>query len=122
LTLPGDFLVRLTALTIACLIAAGSAWAAATSDNLPKTDPTAANLTRPEIQTRAYDACLITQAKLLRTTQDALQSPCGCYAKRTVSKMNKTEVANFRATGYFDDSTRAKALEALDRCGLIRPI
>ena len=114
--------MRLTALTSACLLAAGAAWAAASSDSLPKTDPTAANLSKPEIQTRAYDACLITQAKLLRTTQDALRPPCNCYAKRTVSKMSKTEVANFRATGWFDDSTRGKALEALDRCGLVRPI
>ena len=114
--------MRLTALTSVFLSAAGAAWAAASSDYLPKTDPTAANLTKPEIQTRAYDACLITQAKLLRTTQDALRPSCDCYAKRTVSKMGKTEVANFRATGYFDDSTRVKALEALDRCGLVRPI
>ena len=114
--------MRLTVLTIAGILAASAAWAAATSDNLPKPDPTAADLTKPEIQTRAYDACLITQAKLLRTTQDALRPPCNCYAKRTVSKMNKTEVANFRATGWFDDTTREKALEALDRCGLTRPI
>ncbi len=114
--------MRLTALTIACLLAAGPAWAAASSNSVPTPDPTAANLTKPEIETRAFDACLITQAKLLRTAQDALRTPCGCYAKRTVSKMNKTEVANFRATGWFDDVTRAKALEALDRCGLIRPI
>jgi hypothetical protein len=80
------------------------ALAAASFNALPQNDPTAANLTKPQIQKRAYDACLITQARVMSTT------------------MGNDEVAAFRATGYFSDATRVKALGFVDSCKLKRPI
>ena len=35
--------------------------------------------------------------------------------------MSKEELDAFRATGYFNDSARQKALQALDTCKLPRP-
>jgi hypothetical protein len=98
------------------------ALAAASFNELPQNDPTAANLTKPQIQKRAYDACLITQARVMSTTQAELRGPCNCYARGTIRAMGNDEVAAFRATGYFSDATRVKALGFVDSCKLKRPI
>ncbi len=105
-------------LAIAAILSTSAAFAAALP---PPPDPTAANLTPAQIQTRAQDACLITQAKLMNVTREDVRGPCACYAQRTVRSMSKTELANFRATGYFDDATRQKALGFIDQCKLKRP-
>jgi len=89
---------------------------------LPPPDPTAAKLSPSQIGRRAYDACLITQARLQSLTREEVRGPCRCYADKTVAGMTRTEIAAFRETGYFDDSARAKALLALDECKLKRPI
>lgn len=99
-----------------------SAYAGASQESLPPTDPTAANLTPYEISLRAFDACLITQSRLLETTRENVHSPCSCYAKGTIKAMNKQELDDFRATGYFNDTTREKALGFLDKCKLKRPL
>lgn len=105
----------------ALMMSASGALAGASSSALPPPDPTAAKLSNYEIQLRAFDACLITQSRLQGKTREAVHTPCSCYAKGTVNAMNKTELANFRATGYFDDATREKALGFVDRCKLQRP-
>lgn len=97
------------------------AHAASSSAPLPPPDPTARNLTPYMIQLRAFDACLYNQARLLKTTREAVHSPCSCYAKGTVNSMTKDEIQAFRETGYFNDSARAKGLEFIDRCKLKRP-
>ncbi|SDR53376.1 hypothetical protein SAMN05519103_04708 [Rhizobiales bacterium GAS113] len=99
-----------------------AALAGASSQNLPPpTDPSAKNLTPYMISLRAFDACLITQSRLQGTTREAVHTPCSCYAKLTVKNMSKEELDAFRDTGYFNDTARQKALEALDTCKLPRP-
>jgi len=100
----------------------GFALAGASSRNIPPPiDPTAKNLTPYMISLRAFDACLIVQSRLQGMTREAVHSPCSCYAKLTIKNMTKEEFDAFRATGYFDESARQKALEALDACKLPRP-
>ncbi|MBV9520662.1 MAG: hypothetical protein JO068_21375 [Hyphomicrobiales bacterium] len=98
-----------------------AALAGASSRNLPPPDSTAKNLTPYMISLRAFDACLITQSRLQGTTREAVHTPCSCYAKLTVKNMSKDELDAFRETGYFNDSARQKALDALDSCKLPRP-
>jgi hypothetical protein len=100
---------------------AGPALAGASTQSLPPTDPTAKNLTPYMISLRAFDACLIVQSRLQGTTREAVHTPCSCYAKLTVKNMSKEELDAFRDTGYFNDSARQKALQALDTCKLPRP-
>lgn len=100
----------------------GSVLAGASSQNIPPpTDPTAKDLTPYMISLRAFDACLIVQSRLQNTTREAVHTPCSCYAKLTIKNMSKEELDAFRATGYFNDSARQKALAALDSCKLPRP-
>ena len=103
------------------ILASVSAYAASSSTALPPPDPTAKNLTPYMIQLRAFDACLITQSRLMNTTREAVHSPCSCYAKGTVSSMTKDELQAFRDTGYFNDSAREKGLRFVDQCKLVRP-
>jgi hypothetical protein len=97
------------------------ALAGASSQALPPSDPTAKDLTPYMISLRAFDACLIVQSRLQSTTREAVHTPCSCYAKLTVKTMSTEELDAFRATGYFNDSARQKALQALDTCKLPRP-
>jgi hypothetical protein len=100
---------------------AGAAFAGATTAPLPPPDPTAANLTPAQIQERALQGCLATQSRLQGLTPEEVRQPCQCYARGTIRTMNKDDLAFFRATGYFSDATRARALEQIDRCKLQRP-
>ena len=106
-----------------CLVAFAPAMAlaGASSQDLPPPDPTAKDLTPYMISLRAFDACLIVQSRLQGTTREAVHTPCSCYAKLTVKNMSKEELDAFRDTGYFNDSARQKALQALDTCKLPRP-
>lgn len=103
------------------LMSAQAAMAAGSTSALPPPDPTAKNLTRYMIQLRAFDACLITQSRLMNTTREAVHTPCSCYAKGTVNAMTKDEIQAFRDTGYFNDSAREKGYDFIDRCKLKRP-
>ncbi|WP_353182765.1 hypothetical protein [Bosea sp. (in: a-proteobacteria)] len=98
-----------------------SAYAASSSTALPPPDPTAKNLSPYMIKLRAFDACLVTQSRLLGTTREAVHSPCSCYANGTVDSMSKDEIQAFRDTGYFNDSAREKGLRFIDKCKLKRP-
>lgn len=104
------------------VLAGVSAYAASGTSALPPPDPTAKNLTPYMIQLRAFDACLHTQSQLLKTTREAVHTPCSCYAKGTVTAMTKDEIQAFRDTGYFNDSAREKGLGFIDQCKLKRPI
>jgi hypothetical protein len=106
---------------LSLLVSAGAALAAGSTSALPPPDPTAKNLTPYMIQLRAFDACLITQSRLMNTTREAVHTPCSCYAKGTVNAMTKDELQAFRDTGYFNDSAREKGYEFIDRCKLKRP-
>jgi hypothetical protein len=122
----GNPIVKRPALFCACIIALSlapaAALAGASTQNLPPpVDPEAKDLTPYMISLRAFDACLIVQSRLQNTTREAMHTPCSCYAKLTVKNMSKGELDAFRATGYFNESTRQKALAALDTCKLPRP-
>lgn len=106
---------------LSLLMSAGVAMAAGSTSALPPPDPTAKNLTPYMIQLRAFDACLITQSRLMSTTREAVHTPCSCYAKGTVNAMTKDELQAFRDTGYFNDSAREKGYDFIDRCKLKRP-
>jgi len=111
----------LLAAGLSWLAAAGGAMAAGSTSALPPPDPTAKNLTPYMIQLRAFDACLVTQSRLMNTTREAVHTPCSCYAKGTVNAMTKDELQAFRDTGYFNDTARDKGYEFIDRCKLKRP-
>jgi hypothetical protein len=96
---------------------------AAGSAPLPPPDPTAKNLSPSQIQQRALNACVRTQGPLMTGVGPSeLRNRCSCYARGTVRGMSKAEIQDFRDTGYFNDTTRAKALAQIDKCGLRRPI
>ena len=105
------------------LFAAAPAFAAGSSvaTSPPPPDPSAAKLTPYMIRLRAFDACMVQQSALQKKTKEAVHSPCSCYANKTVDSMSKDELDAFRATGYFNDVTRAKAVQYLDECKLVRP-
>ncbi|MGL4728178.1 MAG: hypothetical protein ACRCWO_05440 [Bosea sp. (in: a-proteobacteria)] len=96
---------------------------AAGSAPLPPPDPTAKNLSPAQIQQRALNACVRTQGPLLTGVGPSdIRNRCSCYARGTVRAMSRPEIQAFRDTGYFNDTTRAKALAQIDSCGLRRPI
>lgn len=84
-------------------------------------DPALRTASKSNLTGRVRYACLVTQSRLQKVPEDSLQSPCGCYAERTLGALDKSEIASYRATGYFNDSAKAKALGALDSCKLPRP-
>jgi hypothetical protein len=116
--------VFLSAFTFLALCLSHAAFAGASTEALPTPpyDPRTATMSNYEISLKAFDACLITQSRLLQTTREAVHTPCSCYAKGTVAAMSKAELADFRATGYFNDETREKGLKFLDTCKLKRPL
>lgn len=107
---------------IALALSPGGAFAAAGPAPLPQPDPKTKNMSRYQIQLRAFDACLISQSRLQQTTREAVHSACSCYATGTVKAMNAADIQAFRDTSVFNDATRAKAIEQIDRCKLVRPI
>ncbi len=114
--------VKALSIGLLCLVVSGTAgWAAGSTTSLPAPDPTARNVTRAQIQQRAYDACLITMARTMSRPAETLREPCQCYARGTVRAMTPDEITAFRATGYFNDSAREKAFGFVDRCRLQRP-
>lgn len=115
--------MRLVAKTVfAWMAMTGLAVAAAGPAPLPPPDPTAKNLSRPQIQQRALNACLRTQSALQGVGEALLREACTCYARGTVRAMSRSDVQAFRDTGYFNDGTREKALGFIDSCKLKRPI
>jgi hypothetical protein len=116
--------MRLTKLVIVGLLAfvPAAAFAAAGTAPLPQPDPRTKNMSRYQIQLRAFDACLISQSRLQQTTREAVHTPCSCYATGTVKAMTNVEVQAFRDTSVFNDATREKALQQIDRCKLVRPV
>lgn len=114
---PLSFLIAglLAVLPVAAFAAAGPA-------PLPQPDPATKSMSRSQIQARAFDACLISQSRLQQTTREAVRAPCNCYASGTVRAMNAADIQAFRDTSVFNDATRERALQQIDRCKLVRPI
>lgn len=84
-------------------------------------DPALKTASTGNLTGRVRHACAVTQARLQSVPEASLARPCGCYAKQTLSSLDTAEIESYRATGYFNDSARAKALSALDSCKLPRP-
>lgn len=116
--------MRRSALVLASLMALSPTlvFAAAGPAPLPQPDPKTKNMSRYQIQLRAFDACLISQSRLQQTTREAVHSACSCYAANTVKAMTNAEIQAFRDTSVFNDATREKALQQIDRCKLVRPV
>ena len=113
---------RSIAATFALLLSAGAALAGASS--VPtnyQPDPALKSASRTELESRIRKACTVIQARQQKVSEASVNSPCGCYATRTFSSLDATEVQAYRDTGVFNDSARAKALSALDTCKLPRP-
>ena len=109
----------------AVMLAATAAAALAAGSSAPfdyKPDPAMKTESRAKLQERVRRACNVTQAKLQGVSEAAVSRSCGCYALRTLNALDRGELEAYRNTGYFNDSARAKALSALDACGLRRPV
>jgi hypothetical protein len=113
-----------TAAAFILLALSGQALAGASSANFatPAPDPDTKSMSRAQVRDYAAKGCQISQAKLMSTAPEELRSPCNCYAGKTVNGMTTAELQFFRDKSYFDDTTRAKALAAIDACKLKRPI
>lgn len=98
-----------------------AALAGASSSNVPQPDEAVKTMNRAGIQDRAFKGCVAQQTKMAAVPAELIDRGCSCYAGRTVQRMSNREVEAFRATGYFNDETRERALKALDACGLKRP-
>lgn len=109
----------------ACMYAfmAGAAMAAASQApiNPPPVDPALKKATPYVISLKVFDQCRLVQSRLMGTTQEAVHTPCSCYAKTTVAQMGRDDLNFFRNNGYFNDATRERALKNLDACKLKRP-
>ncbi len=73
------------------------------------------------IRTHATEGCMAVQGEMEGVPRDLMRDRCSCYARRTVARMTEEEIASYRLTGLFDETTRNKAFESLDACGLRRP-
>ena len=98
-----------------------AALAGASSSNVPQPDEAVKTMNRAGIQDRAFKGCVAQQTKMAAVPVELIDRGCSCYAGRTVQRMSNKEVDAFRQTGFFNDETRARALKALDTCGLKRP-
>ena len=85
-------------------------------------DPTLKSASVGNLNHRISHACVITQSRLQKVSGGSVEQACSCYADQTLASLDKGEVQSYRATGYFNDSARAKALTALDSCKLPRPV
>ena len=105
----------------ALLLAGAPALASSGTASPAGIDPKLATATPYYISLKIFDQCLYLQSRLNRTTQEAVHSPCSCYAKRTVQLMDPPELDFFRANAFLNETARAKALDSLDTCKLKRP-
>ncbi len=115
----GRLLVAVGLLSALAACNAGSRQTASLEGYTP--DPALKTASVSNLKSRVSYACVITQSKLQKAPEASVEQPCGCYADRTLKTLNKDEVQSYRATGYFNDSAKAKALDALDSCKLPRP-
>ena len=110
-------------LTLLCLVAAApAAFAAGSSTPTNYTpDPALRRAAPAELEARIRRACTVTQARQQNVGETALGRPCGCYARQTMRSLDAGEVQAYRETGLFNDTARAKAVAALQGCGLPAP-
>lgn len=116
---------RLRTLLAAGILALGGTAALAMGSSQPfeqyQPDPALRTVPKSNLESRVRRACAVIQARMGNASEASLQRPCGCYARQTMRSLDEAEIEAYRATGYFNDSARAKALAALDSCKLPRP-
>ncbi|MDJ1157159.1 hypothetical protein QNA08_02760 [Chelatococcus sp. SYSU_G07232] len=78
------------------------------------------SLSNEQIRTQILDACVVRQWGETESKTDNYAQRCGCYATRVAKAMTPDEFDAFRSTGYFSDSARAKAEDALLACKVSR--
>ncbi|SDA15034.1 hypothetical protein SAMN02799622_01265 [Methylobacterium sp. UNC378MF] len=117
---------RLPLLIATGLFALGATAALAGGSTAPfqqyEPDPALKTASKSNLEGRVRHACTVVQARLTSATEASLERPCGCYARQTLRSLDASEIEAYRATGYFNDTARAKALAALDSCKLQRPV
>lgn len=106
---------------VSCAASAAFAAASNAPTTPPTVDPQMKNATPYMLSLKVFDQCLMVQSRLMSTTQEAVHSPCSCYAKATIASMSKDELDFLRNNGYFGDSVRPRALDNIDKCKLKRP-
>jgi hypothetical protein len=105
------------------LASATAAWAGASSTPTNyQPDPALKTASRGELENRVRTACTVIQARLQDQSEQSLSQPCRCYASRTMRSLSADEIQAYRDTGVFNPTARAKALNAVDACGLQRPL
>jgi hypothetical protein len=98
--------------------------ALAGASNMPtqyQPDPTLKTASMGELRARVGQACAVTQARIQNVSESSLGRKCDCYAGRTIRALSDEEIQAYRDTGVFNDTARAKALNAIDSCRLQRP-
>jgi hypothetical protein len=108
----------------AALLAATSTVALAAASSVPfdyKPDPALRTASLSDLRSRIRRACAVTQARLENAAETTFNRSCGCYASRTLSALDRSELDAYRTSGIFNDTARAKAFAALDACRLRRP-
>ncbi|MGU3538298.1 hypothetical protein [Methylobacterium sp. A54F] len=117
--------MRLRPLLAAGLLALGATAALAGGSSAPfeqyQPDPALRTAPKANLEGRVRHACAVIQARMTNASEASLERPCGCYARQTMRTLSDDEIEAYRSTGYFNDSARAKALNALDSCKLQRP-
>jgi len=74
-----------------------------------------------QLHSRIQSTCIGTQEHLAAISYDEIWPRCECYATRTMKALSKPEKDALRETNVFNETARAKALEAVDACKLKRP-
>ena len=117
---------RLPLLIATGLFALGATAALAGGSSAPfqqyEPDPALKTASKTNLEGRVRHACTVVQARITSAPEASLERPCGCYARQTLRNLDASEIEAYRATGYFNDTARAKALSALDSCKLQRPV
>ncbi len=120
-------MIRRLSLTLAAgCLALGATAALAGGSSAPfeqyQPDPALRTAPKANLEARVRRACAVVQARMTSASEASLERPCGCYASRTMRSLDDAEIESYRTTGYFNDSARAKALNAIDACKLQRPV
>lgn len=96
---------------------------AALSPNLDgfRPDPALMTATRPALTEKIDKACRVMQSRSQNQPQAVFEKPCGCYAERAMSSFSEAELQSYRSQGYFNETAKEKAYQALEACSLQRP-
>lgn len=116
-------LIARSLVVLALAAAPGAALAGASSAPFGYTpDPALRTESVPQLTARVQRGCSATQTRIQNVSTAQVARGCGCYAQRLMRSLDAAEIAAYRATGYFNDSARAKGYAAIDACRLRRPV